>query len=82
MVVISTCDCITGRWGVGSDRSNAIPMLHGTTGSGAQSLQATNADFLFDPSRTSGLGRDSSERPEEIANGHHTTKRKYSGLDP
>jgi homoserine O-acetyltransferase/O-succinyltransferase len=52
------------------DRSNAILMLHGTTGSGAQFLQPTTADFLFDPSGTSGLRRDSSERPEDIANGH------------
>jgi hypothetical protein len=46
------------------DRSNAILMLH------AQFLQPTTADFLFDPSGTSGLRRDSSERPEDIANGH------------
>jgi homoserine O-acetyltransferase/O-succinyltransferase len=29
------------------DRGNAILMLHGTTGSGAQFLQPTTADFLF-----------------------------------
>jgi hypothetical protein len=52
------------------DRSDAILMLHGTTDSGAQFLPPTTADFLFDQSGTSGLGRDSSERPEEIANGH------------
>jgi homoserine O-acetyltransferase len=52
------------------DRSDAILMLHGTTGSGAQFLPPTAADFPFDPFWTSGPRRDSSERPEDIANGH------------
>jgi homoserine O-acetyltransferase len=43
MVAISTCDCIRSS----PDRSNAVLMLHGTTGSSTQFLQPTTADFLF-----------------------------------
>jgi homoserine O-acetyltransferase/O-succinyltransferase len=61
------------------DRSNAILMLHGTTGSGAQFLQPTTADFLFAAGQPLDVGKYFIILPDAI--GHGRSSKPSDGLE-
>ena len=54
---------------LGPDRGNAVLMLHGTTGSGAQFLQPTTADFLFATGQPLDVGKYFVILPDAIGHG-------------
>ena len=61
------------------DRSNAILMLHGTTGGGAQFLQPTTADFLFAAGQPLDVGKYFIILPDAI--GHGGSSKPSDGLE-
>jgi homoserine O-acetyltransferase/O-succinyltransferase len=61
------------------DRSNAVLMLHGTTGSGTQFLQPTSADFLFATGRPLDVGKYFIILPDAI--GHGGSSKPSDGLE-
>jgi homoserine O-acetyltransferase/O-succinyltransferase len=61
------------------DRSNAVLMLHGTTGSGAQFLQPSSADFLFAPGQPLDAGKYFIILPDAI--GHGGSSKPSDGLE-
>jgi homoserine O-acetyltransferase/O-succinyltransferase len=61
------------------DRSNAILMLHGTTGSGTQFLQASTADFLFAAGQPLDIGKYFIILPDAI--GHGGSSKPSDGLE-
>jgi homoserine O-acetyltransferase/O-succinyltransferase len=60
------------------DRSNAVLMLHGTTGTGAQFLQPSTADFLFAPGQALDIGKYFIILPDAI--GHGGSSKPSDGL--
>jgi homoserine O-acetyltransferase/O-succinyltransferase len=63
-----------------ADSSNAVMLLHGTTGSGRQFLEPSIADFLFDSGQPLDLGRYFVILPDAI--GHGESSRPSDGLGP
>jgi homoserine O-acetyltransferase len=61
------------------DRSNAILMLHGTTGGGRQFLQPSTADFLFAAGQPLDVGRYFIVLPDAI--GHGGSSKPSDGLE-
>jgi homoserine O-acetyltransferase/O-succinyltransferase len=61
------------------DRSNAVLMLHGTTGSSTQFLQMTTADFLFAAGRSLDVGKYFIILPDAI--GHGGSSKPSDGLE-
>ena len=61
------------------DRSNAVLMLHGTTGSGMQFLRPDCADFLFAPGQPLDIGKYFIILPDAI--GHGGSSRPSDGLE-
>jgi homoserine O-acetyltransferase/O-succinyltransferase len=61
------------------DRSNAVLMLHGTTGSSAQFLQPTTADFLFAAGQPLDVGKYFIILPDAI--GHGGSSKPSDGLE-
>jgi homoserine O-acetyltransferase/O-succinyltransferase len=61
------------------DRSNAVLMLHGTTGNSTQFLQTTTADFLFAAGRPLDLGKYFIILPNAI--GHGGSSKPSDGLE-
>lgn len=61
------------------DRSNAVLMLHGTTGSGTQFLQPNTADFLFAAGRPLDVGKYFIILPDAI--GHGGSSKPSDGLE-
>jgi homoserine O-acetyltransferase/O-succinyltransferase len=61
------------------DRSNAVLMLHGTTGSGTQFLQTTTADFLFAAGRPLDVRKYFIILPDAI--GHGGSSKPSDGLE-
>src|SRR5271156_2874254 len=61
------------------DRSNAILMLHGTTGGGAQFLQPTTADFLFAAGQPLDIDKYFIILPDAI--GHGGSSKPSDGLE-
>ena len=63
-----------------SDRSNAVLMLHGTTGSGGQFLQPSTADFLFAAGQPLDAGKYFIILPDAI--GHGGSSKRVTGWRP
>ena len=61
------------------DRSNAVLMLHGTTGTGAQFLQPSTADFLFAAGQPLDIGKYFIILPDAI--GHGGSSKPSDGLE-
>jgi homoserine O-acetyltransferase len=61
------------------DRSNAVLMLHGTTGAGRQFLQPSTADFLFAAGQPLDVGKYLIILPDAI--GHGGSSRPSDGLE-
>ena len=61
------------------DRSNAVLMLHGTTGSSTQFLQPTTADFLFAAGQPLDVGKYFIVLPDAI--GHGGSSKPSDGLE-
>jgi homoserine O-acetyltransferase/O-succinyltransferase len=61
------------------DRSNAVLMLHGTTGHGEQFLQPTTADFLFAAGQPLDVGKYFIILPDAI--GHGGSSKPSDGLE-
>ena len=61
------------------DRSNAVLMLHGTTGSSTQFLQPTTADFLFAAGQPLDVGKYFIILPDAI--GHGGSSKPSDGLE-
>jgi homoserine O-acetyltransferase/O-succinyltransferase len=62
------------------DRSNAVLMLHGTTGDGRQFLQPSTADFLFAAGQALDVSKYFIVLPDSI--GHGDSSKPSDGLEP